>query len=162
MKNPKQPFGQAPKPQTPDAVRAWISVVKAYNLCDGVLASRLAALGLSTAEHEILVNLLREPGLNQQALVKRCFNAKSHVSALLQGLQKRGLLKREIDPTDARAKQLFLLAPGKKLAEKCMAIQNHVVALMAEPLEPAELALIQDTMGRINEVLELEMLKLQA
>jgi DNA-binding MarR family transcriptional regulator len=162
MKYPTQSQSATLEPQAPDAVRAWISVVKAYNLCDGVLASRLAALGLSTAEHEILVNLLREPGLNQQALAKRCFNAKSHVSALLQGLQKRGLLKREVDPTDARAKQLFLLAPGKKLAEKCMAIQSHVVAIMAGPLEPSELGLIQDTMGRINEVLELEMLKLQA
>jgi DNA-binding MarR family transcriptional regulator len=159
MKYPKPSPGQTPRLQTPQAVRAWISVVKAYNLCDAVLASRLAALGLSTSEHEILVNLFREPGLNQQALVRRCFTAKSHVSALLQSLQKRGLLKREVDPADARAKQLFLLAPGKKLAEKCMAIQNSVVAIMAEPLEPSELTMIQNTMERINEMLELELLK---
>lgn len=50
------------------ATKAWFSVVRAYNLCDVAMNARLSAVGLRMGEHEVLVNLLRSPGMTQQAL----------------------------------------------------------------------------------------------
>jgi DNA-binding MarR family transcriptional regulator len=99
-----------------DAVRTWLAVVRAYHLCSELMARRLAELGVRTTEHEILVNLKREPGLSQQALAARCFTAKSHVSSLLTDMESRGWVRREPDPDDGRARRLVLSAAGARLA----------------------------------------------
>ena len=141
---------------TPDGatVRSWLSVVRAYHLCDAVLARRLGALGVKTPEHEILANLRREPGITQQTLAGRCFSAKSHISGLLTALEERGWVQREPDPADARAKRLFLTAAGARMAERTAAVQAQVVATMANALTPEQMAQVTDAMQRLCESLQ--------
>jgi DNA-binding MarR family transcriptional regulator len=136
------------------ATRSWLSVVRAYNLCDALMARRLGALGVRTAEHEILANLRREPGLGQQTLAARCFTAKSHISGLLSDLEQRGLVRREADPTDARAKRLFLSAAGARLAERTAKVQAEVVATMSAAVTPSALAQVQTAMSAVSEQLQ--------
>jgi DNA-binding MarR family transcriptional regulator len=140
-------------PPSADAVRSWLAVVRAYNLCSSLMGQRLAALGVRTPEHEILVNLLREPGITQQALAERCFSAKSHISALLVALEKRKWVRREADPADARVKRLFLAPAGERTAAKTGAVQAEVVACMAQVLSAQELLLVNDVMDRISQQL---------
>jgi DNA-binding MarR family transcriptional regulator len=136
------------------ATRSWLSVVRAYNLCDALMARRLGALGVRTAEHEILANLRRDPGLGQQALAARCFTAKSHISGLLSDLEERGWVRREPDPADARAKRLFLAAAGARMAERTARVQADVVALMAGATTAASMSQVQAAMTAVSERLQ--------
>jgi DNA-binding MarR family transcriptional regulator len=138
-----------------NAVRSWLAVVRAYHLCAAVMSQRLAVLGVPVAEHEILANLLREPGISQQTLAARCFSAKSHVSTLLAGMQERELVRREADPADARAKRLFLTRKGEALARRTQRVQAEIVQAMAQALTPAEMAQVEDAMARVSQRLEL-------
>jgi DNA-binding MarR family transcriptional regulator len=135
------------------AVRSWLSVVRAYNLCDVLMTQRLATLGVRTAEHEVLANLLREPGMSQQALAARCFSAKSHISGLVGQLEERGLVRRDADPADARAKRLSLTRAGEALAQRTGAVQAEVVKLMAQALPAREMALVERAMNRVSDAL---------
>ncbi len=137
-----------------DATRAWISVVRAYNLCDAALSARLAKVGLRTAEHELLVNLLRTPGMTQQALARRCFVAKSGISMALTRMEAQKLLRREPDPQDGRIKRLHLSKKGQVLAQRAMAVQDAVVGTMAAALSPAELGALEQMMQRMSTQLE--------
>jgi DNA-binding MarR family transcriptional regulator len=103
------------------------------------------------AEHEVLVNLRRDPGIAQQTLARRCFNAKSHISALLTVLEQRGWVRREADPADARARKLFLTPAGERLAARTAAVQAEVAAAMAGTLSARALADMTASMGRIGE-----------
>lgn len=141
----------APTPTDKQAVKAWLSVVRAYHQCDAVMASRLAPLGLRTAEHEILANLVREPGISQQALAARCFTAKSHVSALLRTMEERGWVRREADPSDARARRLYVTRSGEALARRTLAVQAEIVQAMARSVPAKEMALIEAAMSRVSE-----------
>lgn len=132
----------------------WLSVVRAYNLCDALMARRLAALGVRTAEHEILANLLSDPGLTQQALAQRCFTAKSHASALLGALEERGWVRREANPADARSKRLYLTAAGEAMAGRTTAAQAEVVAGMAEDESTADLLAVKAAMARVSDRLQ--------
>ena len=136
------------------AVKAWLSVVRAYHLCDAVMATRLADLGVRTAEHEILANLVRDPGISQQVLAARCFTAKSHISALLRSLEERGLVRRDADPNDARARQLFVTRAGEALARRTLRAQSDIVQAMAEAVTPKDMAFIEAAMTRVSERLE--------
>ncbi len=136
------------------ATHSWLSVVRAYNLCDAVLTQRLAAIGLKLGEHEVLINLLRTPGISQQQLARRCFVAKSGVSMLVTRMQKDGLVQRQADAVDARVWLLTLTTSGRALAEQAQAIQDAVVQVMARHSSPAELQGIADAMQRIGAALE--------
>ena len=136
------------------AVRSWLSVVRAYHQCDVLLARRLALLGVRTAEHEVLANLQREPGLTQQALAARCFSAKSHISSLLADLEQRGWVRREPDPADARAKRLYLQPDGARMADATLAVQGGVVAAMAQAVTLSALVQVNAAMSALSECLQ--------
>ncbi len=140
-----------------DAVRSWLSVVRAYNLCDTLLARELASIGLRNAEYEILANLLREPGLSQQALAERCFTAKSHISGLLTSMQERLWLRRESNPLDARAKSLYLEPAGQEIAERGKLIQAAVVNVMARAISPEQMSQVSEAMQGVSTALETQL-----
>jgi len=141
-------------PSSPHGTAAWLAVVRTYNLCDAVISTRLAKVGVRVAEHEVLANVSTAPGITQQALAQRCFAAKSHTSMLLKQMEVDGLVRREADPADARAKLLFLTAPGVALARKTMKVQAEVVSAMAAMLTVKELDLLERLMAPVCEVLE--------
>jgi DNA-binding MarR family transcriptional regulator len=139
-----------------NAVKSWFSVVRAYNLCDALMVRRLAVLGVRLAEHEVLANLLREPGITQQSLAARCFSAKSHISGLLSQLEERGLVRRDTDPADARAKCLSLTPAGQALAQRTVAVQAQIIGLMAQAVPERDLAQVERAMKRVGVVLQAE------
>lgn len=132
------------------ALGTWLSVAQAYNQCETLMAQRLAQIGLKTGEHEILANLLREPGIGQQTLAQRCFTAKSHVSALLSSLETMGWIRREPDPADARAKKLYLTVNGETVARQAAAIQADVVATMCDGESAVALREVRAAMQRVS------------
>jgi DNA-binding MarR family transcriptional regulator len=132
-------------------MRPWLSIARTFYLCDSLMARRLGALGVRTAEHEILVNLRRDPGIAQQTLARRCLVAKSHISNLLTTLETRGWVRRDADPVDARAKQLYLTAAGERIAQRTAAIQAEVAAAMAESVTPKALEQVTTAMLKISE-----------
>ncbi len=136
------------------ATHSWLSVVRAYNLCGAVMTQRLASIDLKVGEHEVLVNLLRAPGLTQQQLAERCFVAKSGVSMLVTRMEQDGWVERQIDHVDARVRLLVLTDTGRALAEQAQAIQDDVVAAMASQCSAQELQVIGDAMQRVGVTLE--------
>ena len=128
------------------ATGAWLAVVQAYNECAATLSRRLAPLGLSLLEHEVLMNLLRSSGLTQRQLSQRCFSAKSGISMLVSRFVAEGLISRSRSVTDQRAWSLSLTPKGKDIAEKALGVQAEVVAAMAEAFSDAELALVRSRM----------------
>lgn len=143
-----------PSLPSPEQFQSWLSVVRAYNLCDQVLTQRLAALGLKLSEHEVLINLLRAPGSTQQELARRCFVAKSGVSMLLTRMAQAGWVQREADSVDARVWRLRLTAAGQALAGQAAQIQAEVLSAMVEGSSAAELATVTTAMQRVAAALE--------
>ncbi|MBX3587407.1 MAG: MarR family winged helix-turn-helix transcriptional regulator [Ramlibacter sp.] len=133
-----------------DTRRAWLSVVRAYNLCTNALSTRLAAMDLHLSEHEVLVNLAHTPHMTQQELAARCFVAKSGISMLLKRMEAQGLVAREPDEADGRIKRLALTPAGTRLATRVRAIQTEVVTAMGQGMSPEETALVTDVMDRVS------------
>jgi DNA-binding MarR family transcriptional regulator len=136
------------------ALSAWLSVVRSYHLCESLMTRRLAEVGVRTAEHEILANLHRDPGISQQQLAQRCFSAKSHISALLKTMEEAGWVRRETPPGDARAWSLYLTDAGATMAARTLAVQAEIVRGMCDSESVAELQAVQAAMERVGQRLE--------
>jgi DNA-binding MarR family transcriptional regulator len=134
--------------------QAWLSVARAYHLCDVALAARMAEMGLRVGEHEVLAHVYHSPGLTQQTLAQRCFVAKSGISMLLTRMEAQGLLIRESDTKDGRIKRLALSASGESLARQSLAIQDTIVAHMMATLSPSEVQAMTQLSQRVSAQLE--------
>ena len=109
---------------------------------------------MRTAEHEILANLRRDPGIAQQTLARRCFSAKSPIIAPLSALEARGCGPREADPAAPRATQLSLTPAGARMASRTAVVQAGLVAAMAESVSPKALVDVTAAMVRVSERLQ--------
>ena len=134
--------------------KAWLAVVRAYLLCDAVLAARLAAVGVRVGEHEVLINLARTPGMTQQELALHSFVAKSGISMLITQMEKEQLVLRKQDALDARIKRVYLTRKGSILAEKSIKIQAELVDDMTHTFTDEELRTVEIAMQRSSEQLE--------
>lgn len=139
---------------SPHGTQAWLSSVRAYNLCEAVVGARLAEIDLRIGDLEVLATLATNPGLSQRALAARCFVTKSGVSMLLTQMEANGWVVREADPDDARARRLFLTSSGAALAARAMKIQSAVVTAMVAGTTDEELDVVHGVMERVSAQLE--------
>lgn len=132
---------------------SWLQVVKAYQVCYSVLSQELKPLDLSVAQHDVLTALHHEDGLSQQRLAEKLLVVKSNVTALLARLEKRELIRREVDAQDARVRRVYLSPEGWALVERSLEVQCRVVRRMMNVLSEEEVAQLEDMMQRVRGVL---------
>jgi len=92
----------------------WVAATAVENR----LAQGLTELGLTLAEFRLIGEVLTTPeGLRQSQLAERLGVRPPTVSAAVKRMEASGLLRREVDPDDPRARRVFLadgapLGPG--------------------------------------------------
>src|SRR5579863_7224402 len=79
---------------------------------------RAAQFGITRAQWAVLVRVDREEGLNQSELADTLDLQPITLTRLLDKLCDSGLIERRPDPTDRRAKRLFLTAAARPLLER--------------------------------------------
>ena len=142
------------KPEYHQSGRAWVAVVRAYNTCSSVMNKQIEPTGFNLLEHEVLINLLLNPGQSQQQLATRCFSAKSGISGIVNKLEKQGILKRLPDKKDARKKLLFLSDIGTEQATVNFRIQNEIIQTMASVYSAESILELETGMNSMTELLK--------
>ncbi len=118
----------------PRGAGAWLAVVRTYQQCTHALTELVKPLGLKLAQHEVLMNLLRDEELSQQHLASRSFVTKSHISGVIAEMMEYGWLARSDSELDKRSKLVSLTPTGRALALQALAAQNAVIHTMMDPL----------------------------
>ncbi|MCW3066332.1 MAG: transcriptional regulator-like protein [Solirubrobacterales bacterium] len=96
-------------------------------------AGRLAPLDLHPRQFGLLRQLAAAEGRSQQALAEALHIPKSRMVALIDDLESRGLVERRPNPTDRRARALYLTAKGRKLLGRAIELATeHEQALTAD------------------------------
>ena len=84
------------------------------------LSATLADLNLSAAEINVLANLGDGGTLNVRQLTERTGSRASTLTGLLDRLENRGYLTRELDPADRRSFRLPLTEAGQAVARRAL------------------------------------------
>lgn len=132
----------------------WLTVGRTNLRVHQVLNRRLADIGLSLAQHEILVAIRQNSGLTQKTLSERLLVVKSNVSALIKKMEAKGLVRRATDRDDARHKRLSLTRAGYRLLQQSINVQNEIVEAMVAVMSNTELEEVGDIMGRVGDALD--------
>ena len=104
------------------------------------LSTSLADLKLSAAEINALANLGEGGTLNVRQLSERTGTRASTLTGLLDRLEDRGYVTRELDPADRRSFRLPLTDQGREVAARARAAITDLERTALSRLDAAQLA----------------------
>jgi len=113
------------------AFEAVTALMGAYARATRTADAKLGGLhGLSLSELELLlaINNQEAQGARPADLARALHMTASGVTRALLPLEKRGIVKREPDKTDARASRVRLTVSGDELANRAAASANEAAA----------------------------------
>jgi MarR family transcriptional regulator, transcriptional regulator for hemolysin len=117
---------------------------------------RAAQFGITRAQWVVLVRVQRSEGLNQSELAEILDLQPITLTRLLDKLCDSGLIERRPDPTDRRAKRLFLTAAARPLLERLAVLGEETMANTLAGVEPegveqmvSKLAIVKDNLRRL-------------
>ncbi len=112
---------------------------------------RARSLGLTRAQWQTLFHLARNEGCNQAALADVLDVEPITLARVLDRLESSGLIERRTDPSDRRARLLFLGPDAAPLLEqlRTLGAQTREVALAG--ISDAERERLTELIGRIRD-----------
>ena len=111
---------------------------RAHQIAVGIFVEECAAYGLTPPQHSTLIVIGRCPGLDQAALARAIGFDRATIGQVVEGLEARGLLKRQNSHADKRRKTLVLTPQGRALMQRAApAIQRTSDRLLA-PLRASQ------------------------
>lgn len=117
---------------------------------------KAAQFGITRAQWAVLVRLERSEGLNQTELADVLDLQPITLTRLLDKLSDSGLIERRPDPSDRRAKRLFLTPAARPLLEQLSALGEETMTSTLAGIERerveqmvSQLALVKDNLRRL-------------
>ena len=108
---------------------------------------KAAQLGITRAQWAVLARVERFEGLNQSELAEGLDLQPITLTRLVDKLSDSGLIERRPDPTDRRAKRLFLTAAARPLLERLSELGEET---MANTLAGVDGASVKDMVAKLS------------
>jgi DNA-binding MarR family transcriptional regulator len=105
------------------------------------------AIGMSYLRAKALRLLLAGP-LPMRELGAALLTDPPYISVMVDDLEERGLVRREVNPADRRSKLVHVTATGRAVAEKADKIQSEPPAELLE-LSDRELTALEKTLRKL-------------
>ncbi|HEY6737027.1 MAG TPA: MarR family winged helix-turn-helix transcriptional regulator [Candidatus Saccharimonadia bacterium] len=115
-----------------------------------LMDQRLADLGLTQAQGEVLFMLWQNPDLSQGQLRQQLGVTAPTLSGLIDTLAYKGLIERQANPADPRRNNLVLTDRAQMLRNGYMEIKATVTNAFATGLSEAELQLLSQWLKQLN------------
>jgi DNA-binding MarR family transcriptional regulator len=135
-----------------DALSHWVKL--AFIAMRRELEASVRKAGLTVTQWKALGALEHWPGATHSDLVKYLEVEAPSVTSLVNGMERKGWVKRERSDSDARVKRLHLTLRGRRLLEEARSACAPVEQRVEEALPPRERSdlkrLLRDLIQRIH------------
>ncbi|HWA41901.1 MAG TPA: MarR family transcriptional regulator [Hypericibacter adhaerens] len=111
---------------------------------------RARSLGLTRAQWSVLAHLKRNEGLRQAAVADTLELEPITLVRLLDRLEAAGWVERRPDPTDRRARQLFLTEKARPVLDQLMALATETRAVALAGFSEAEREVLIDALIKVR------------
>jgi MarR family transcriptional regulator for hemolysin len=103
---------------------------------------KAAQFGMSYAQWAVLARLSRAEGLKQSELAEVLDIQPITLTRLVDRLCDNGLIERRADPTDRRAKRLFLTPAARPVVDRLHVLAEELTEAVFKGIEPDALGLM--------------------
>jgi MarR family transcriptional regulator, temperature-dependent positive regulator of motility len=122
-----------------------------HQICLGVTAEILVHEDLTPLLWSVMAAVLEQPGCGQRELANSMGIDAVNLGQMIDLLERQGLIKRQIDPEDRRARQLYATARGTDLRRRLRPSLLSAQARLLAPLSKAECTALLDMLVRVIE-----------
>jgi MarR family transcriptional regulator, organic hydroperoxide resistance regulator len=134
-----------------NAIGFWIHRVYQATRNEMFRVFREVGEDVTPEQWAVLIRLWERDGRTQSELSDATFRDRPTMSRILDGMQERGLLEREVDPSDSRVRIVRLTRRGKALQKKLVPIVQRLVGRLVEGVEEADLITTRATLRKMFE-----------
>jgi DNA-binding MarR family transcriptional regulator len=150
-------FPTEPEQLNPAAVAPTVAFLlkKAHLATQKTLEETLSKFNLTRAQWDVLRQLWGQDGLSQRTIQENLGIESATLTGIVDGLVKRGLVKRQLSIEDARVKELYLTDEGRELGQRRIAeVVTPINARLTAGFSIAEIETLKNYLARIIDNLE--------
>lgn len=125
---------------------------QAYRQLEQVYEQLIMPLGLSLLEWYALRALYEQDGASASQLAHEVCRHPSSMTALLDRMEEKGLLHRQIDLQDRRSVRVFLTERGRALRPQVERVANQLSRLIEESITPEQMETFQYVLSVLQNV----------
>ncbi len=139
------------------SVRLWLRMLSCTNRIENVVRQKLqASFDTTLPRFDLMAQLERAPqGLKMSELSQRMMVTGGNVTGITDGLEKEGLVVREVDQTDRRVFRVKLTAEGQKQFRRMAAEHEQWIIALFEGMSAKHknqlVELLGDLKGQISQ-----------
>jgi DNA-binding MarR family transcriptional regulator len=97
----------------------------------------------------VLIRLWEQDGRTQSELSDATFRDRPTMSRILDGMQERGILEREVDPNDSRVRIVRLTRRGRALQKKLVPVVQGLVERAVDGIDEKDLVTTRSTLRKM-------------
>jgi DNA-binding MarR family transcriptional regulator len=125
-------------------------LAKSYQKGYALFKAPLEKFSLTPKQFSLLAFLWKQDGLSQVELSDKCQIDRTTLGGLIDRLQKQGYVRREPNPEDRRAFQIYLTEKGQALEEELLAIARKVTDSFTAGLSSAETETLRQLLKKLR------------
>ena len=122
--------------------------LKTKNIAD----SNLLGTGLNSKQAKMIAYIYKhqEEGVIQNDLAKKFNKTKASITSMLQGLEKKGYIKRVVQIGNERQKNIYVLDKGIALIEEFKSVFDNIELQMYKSLSEEESQTLKKLLDKVN------------
>ncbi|MGD8189923.1 MarR family winged helix-turn-helix transcriptional regulator [Brevibacillus ginsengisoli] len=122
-----------------------------YRKLLGVLNVRLKEYDITPEQWSVLYRLSKQDGINQKEIARRSAKDQPTITRILDALEKKGFVKKQLCPNDRRAFRIYLTDKGNCLLDKISPIERETIEEMQSGLTSEQRELFHKLLVQIIE-----------
>lgn len=111
---------------------------RVHQLAVALYAQEVADLALTPVQYSSLQTICAQPGIDQKTLANTVGFDTSTIAGVIDRLEARGLVSRNVSPTDRRARLITPTPQGLVMLKSVVPRMRKSQERLLEPLTPAE------------------------
>ncbi|HEX8757793.1 MAG TPA: MarR family transcriptional regulator [Steroidobacteraceae bacterium] len=135
------------------SLRLWLRLLSCTNQIESRVRQGLqSSFNTTLPRFDLMAQLERAPqGLKMSELSQRMMVTGGNVTGITDGLEKEGLVVREVDPADRRVYRVKLTAEGERQFHSMAAEHESWVVDLFGPLSPKQKKQLMELLGELKE-----------
>ncbi|WP_066266384.1 MarR family winged helix-turn-helix transcriptional regulator [Hydrogenophaga palleronii] len=109
-----------------------------HQIAVALFTQEMGDINVTPVQYSSLQAICKSPGIDQGTLARTIGFDTSTIGSVIDRLESRGLVRREVSPTDKRVRQVTATAEGEQLLAKVVPPMLRSQALFLEPLPPKD------------------------
>lgn len=132
-----------------EKIGKYISIL--YRQAQKYINRRTQPHGITSSDHAFLINISKNPGINQRRLARSLAIDEAVVTRGIKRLEDNGFILREKDPGDLRSFSLYLTAHGEELIPVLMDAFYDLDRALSNGFQGEELAALMAHLKKMTE-----------